>query len=103
MSKLRWPNLLSVSLLASLAVACQAKSSAPADAPVAAITNRQYYQAKGVVKELDVGSRGMVIQHEAVPGYMPAMTMPFRSAGYKRNARTAGGGHGFLSPGHCRQ
>src|SRR5271154_6808099 len=35
------------------------------------------FQVKGVVKEVKPDEKSVVIQHEAVPGYMPAMTMPF--------------------------
>jgi protein SCO1/2 len=40
-------------------------------------TNVQIYQAKGIVKELRPNGKTVVIQHEAIPGYMQAMTMPF--------------------------
>ena len=35
------------------------------------------YPARGMVREIDAGENTVSIQHEAVPGYMPAMTMPF--------------------------
>src|SRR5207245_1911696 len=40
-------------------------------------TNTQIFSVKGVVKELKPGGRTVVIAHEAIPNYMPAMTMPF--------------------------
>jgi protein SCO1/2 len=33
---------------------------------------------EGAVKEIGAGSRTVVISHEAIPGYMAAMTMPFK-------------------------
>jgi protein SCO1/2 len=36
------------------------------------------FAMKGVVKEIMENSRTIVVQHEAVAGYMPAMTMPFK-------------------------
>jgi protein SCO1 len=53
----------------------------PAPAPqneVAATTstNRQVFQVKGVVQEVKLEERRAVIRHEAIPNYMPAMTMP---------------------------
>lgn len=36
------------------------------------------FELKGVIKELGTNSRTVVVQHEAVAGYMPAMTMPFK-------------------------
>jgi protein SCO1/2 len=35
------------------------------------------FQVKGVVTALDPNKKSIEIRHEAVPGYMPAMTMPF--------------------------
>ncbi len=35
------------------------------------------YPAQGVVKEMDLVQRTVTIAHEAIPGFMPAMTMPF--------------------------
>ena len=40
-------------------------------------TNEQTFQAKGVVVGLDFTKKAIEIRHEAIPGYMPAMTMPF--------------------------
>lgn len=49
-----------------------------ASAPSAgASTNLQYYDAHGVIKELQPDGKTVVIAHEAVTNYMPAMTMPF--------------------------
>jgi len=53
-----------------------AVSAVPA-APVSTATNQQTFQVKGVVKELESDGKTVVIQHEAVSNYMPAMTMPF--------------------------
>ena len=36
------------------------------------------YLVKGVVRELKPDGRTIVIRHEEIPGYMDAMTMPFR-------------------------
>lgn len=35
------------------------------------------YFVTGVVKELKANGSNLVIRHEAIPGFMPAMTMPF--------------------------
>ena len=40
-------------------------------------TNQQTFQAKGIVRELKPDGKTVVIQHEAITNYMPAMTMPF--------------------------
>jgi protein SCO1 len=45
------------------------------------------FRAKGVVKEIEVDGRTVVVAHEAVAGYMQAMTMPFN---VKEKAELAG-------------
>lgn len=56
---------------------CKEQTSSAADSSSAARTNRQFYQVKGIVKELKPDGKTVVIRHEEVPHYMPAMTMPF--------------------------
>jgi len=36
------------------------------------------FQVRGIVKRLDLEERSVMIQHEEIPGFMAAMTMPFR-------------------------
>ncbi len=40
-------------------------------------TNEQVFLVKGVVRAVRPGQKEIEIKHEAIPGYMPAMTMPF--------------------------
>jgi protein SCO1/2 len=66
-------------LLVVGAVSCE-KSPEPAKTTPAATaihTNQQMFQAKGVVINLKRESKEIEIKHEEIPGYMPAMTMPF--------------------------
>ncbi|MSU31091.1 MAG: redoxin domain-containing protein [Pedosphaera sp.] len=35
------------------------------------------YMVRGVVRQLTLGGTSLVVKHEEVPGFMPAMTMPF--------------------------
>jgi protein SCO1/2 len=56
-----------------LATGCHRESSAP---PVPAATN-QTYTVRGVVQEIPPDHRHATIKHEAIPGYMAAMTMDF--------------------------
>ncbi len=44
------------------------------DAPVAA---EKRYPVKGRVVEVEAASRSVTLAHEEIPGFMPAMTMPF--------------------------
>ena len=59
--------LLLILLAALAAPACKR------DAPAAG----QRYPLKGKVVEVDVENRKVTITHEDIPGFMPAMTMPF--------------------------
>lgn len=43
----------------------------------AAAAAPQIFLVKGVVKKLDPDGKTVSIKHEEIPGYMPAMTMPF--------------------------
>src|ERR1700722_16919338 len=70
----RWIVLTAAGIFLLLAVSCKQAAQA---APVSAATNQQTFQVKGVVKELKPDGKTIVIQHEAIPNYMPAMTMPF--------------------------
>src|ERR1051325_4313016 len=42
-----------------------------------AAIEQKMYQVKGVVRELKADGKTVVIQHEEIPNYMKAMTMPF--------------------------
>ena len=76
---------LAVALLLALAftlAACQQKPAAPA-APAdptstPSNTKTNFYFVKGVIKELKPDGRTAIIEHEAIPNYMEAMTMPLR-------------------------
>jgi protein SCO1/2 len=74
---MRW--LLILNLAGLLAVsACQADyQPPPAPGSTATSTNQQVFHVKGVIMSLKPGEKEIVIKHEAVTNYMPAMTMPF--------------------------
>ncbi len=59
--------------LALLAAACDSRQK-PAAGDL-----RQVFTGKGVVKEVEADGKTAVIQHEAIPKYMQAMTMPFEA------------------------
>jgi len=44
-------------------------------------TNAQTFSAQGVVQEVESDGQILVIKHDAIPGYMDAMTMPFKLKG----------------------
>jgi protein SCO1 len=54
-------------------VGCKPNASAPANAPA---TN-QTYAVRGVIQRIPSDHRYLTIKHEAIPGYMAAMTMDF--------------------------
>ncbi len=55
----------------SATISADVRSAAPAR------TNTQVFQVKGTVIELKLDEKTVRIKHEEIPGYMPAMTMPF--------------------------
>ena len=50
---------------------------AKAPPPPAASAKQQTFQVKGVVLEVKPQEKTVKIKHQEIPGYMPAMTMPF--------------------------
>jgi len=59
-----------------LAVSCKRAPEQP-PASAAANTNQQVFQVRGVITAVKASQKELEIKHEAIPGYMPAMTMPF--------------------------
>jgi len=76
--------LLSISLLI-ITSACSdsSQSAAPGTNPTSTKAdqtknaNRQEFQVRGVVQEVKAADKEVVIKHEEIPNYMPAMTMSF--------------------------
>ena len=61
----------------ALASGCNRKPVAAASQSQAGSTNRQVFEGQGVVLEVKPKAASIEIRHQAIPGYMPAMTMPF--------------------------
>lgn len=61
-------------LLAIFISGCVHKAHGPALTGTKSVRG---YQVRGVVKEVALDRRGATIRHEAIPGYMPKMTMEF--------------------------
>src|SRR5262245_13380053 len=61
-----------------------------------AVPLEQRFQVRGEVRELDVAGKSIRIEHEEIPNYMAAMTMPFevRDASWLRGLK-AGDEVGF--------
>ncbi len=77
-----------MAVLVSLAAGCSGQMGTP-DPP--ATTPEAVYDIRGVVVATDPGRRILEIDHEEIPGFMPAMTMPYevsrRGTGSRRRAR----------------
>jgi len=81
--------LFSIGLLAALISLGNAFASPLLSSPATdpSNTNERAFSAQGVVQEVQSNGGVLVIKHDAIPGYMAAMTMPF-----KVKESTAGGG-----------
>jgi protein SCO1/2 len=66
-------------VVAWLVTSCRENPTTGAFSPRSTTTTQQIYSVTGVVKEIKMDRRTAVIQHEEVPGYMPAMTMPLKA------------------------
>jgi protein SCO1/2 len=70
--------LFPAAMLLVCAVSCdRAADRLPVTAKAAASTNQQVFQVKGIVISVKPREKAVEIKHEEIPGYMPAMTMPF--------------------------
>jgi protein SCO1 len=70
-----------VVLLALMVSSCSEKSAEPMREiqTTDTSTNQQIFEVKGEIKELKPDGKTAVIKHEAVPNFMPAMTMPLEA------------------------
>jgi protein SCO1/2 len=79
---MRYRTVLLNCALVLLATSCgknsdQTAPTSPPPSVAAANTRTQIFQVNGVVVALDADGETVKIKHEAIPDYMPAMTMPF--------------------------
>lgn len=65
-----------VALLVLVPLGC-AKRQSPAPDKPAASANAQRYDLRGIVRSVDREKREITVDHEEIPGFMDAMTMPF--------------------------
>jgi protein SCO1/2 len=71
-----------VLLWATVVVLATSCNKAPESADASGVTpvqntNSRVFEVKGVVKAIRPSQKEIEIKHEAIPGYMPGMTMPF--------------------------
>jgi protein SCO1/2 len=69
--------LLWVSVVFLLASCGKASDAAAPSVHGAQGTNQKVFQARGVIQSIKPAHKEIEIKHEEIPGYMPAMTMPF--------------------------
>lgn len=78
---MKWfPWLTRVFLAAALAlgwVGCKPAATATATGASSAEETPREYSVRGVVRRVEPERRSVVVKHEEIPGFMPAMTMPF--------------------------
>ena len=78
---MKWfPWLTKVFMAAALAlglVGCKPAASATATGGSSAEETPREYSVRGVVRRVEPERRSVVVKHEEIPGFMPAMTMPF--------------------------
>ena len=80
---------LGAGLLALAAPACKRADSTAANATAAAgETAEKRYPLTGEIVKIDAVRRTLLVRHEAIPGFMPAMTMEFSvGSGDQANAK----------------
>jgi len=61
-------------LWAALMSGCSPKPAAPNNSGAADV---RIYNVRGIVRGVDAAALSLTVEHEDVPGFMPAMTMPF--------------------------
>ena len=77
-SKLRLSLLVGVCSLAVLLPACKpVQTAADTSGDASADSGEKHYPLTGQVLKVDAAQKSLLVQHENIPGLMPAMTMEF--------------------------
>ena len=71
-------SLMAIAMAALLTASCSKENPAAPFTAVQTNTGLKSFMVRGVLKELKPDGKTAVIQHEEIPRYMAAMTMPFR-------------------------
>jgi len=78
-SRVNWKLVFGLSASAAILAGCDSRT--PDQTPLSPTTTnaapRQVFQVTGTIIEVQAAEKSVEIQHEKIPGYMPAMTMPF--------------------------
>jgi protein SCO1/2 len=74
---MKWlPRFASV-LIAFGLIGCKQEPPAPVAAGASREETPREYSVRGVVRRVEPERRSVVVKHDEIPGFMPAMTMPF--------------------------
>src|SRR6266446_2201967 len=73
----RFVSVWAITMLLLMSCKRSPEARSTSSAPATQATNARVFQIKGVVRALRPRQKEIEIKHEAIPGYMPAMTMPF--------------------------
>jgi len=74
-----WRAVVGLVLMTMLVTSCkQSSNSAPSAAGTAAAGELKTFPIRGKVVSVDAAKGSIVLDHEAVPGFMDAMTMPYK-------------------------
>jgi protein SCO1/2 len=74
---MKWLPWFASVLIAFGLIGCKQKPPAPAAAGASTEETPREYSVRGVVRRVEPERRSVVVKHDEIPGFMPAMTMPF--------------------------
>lgn len=71
----KWTSPFAAILIAAATLSCREQAAPPPAIRTGAQTNA--YLVRGEIREIKTNESRLIVKHEAIPGYMAAMTMPF--------------------------
>ncbi len=74
---MKWLPWFASVLIAFGLIGCKQEPPAPVAAGASPEETPREYSVRGVVRRVEPERRSVVVKHDEIPGFMPAMTMPF--------------------------
>ena len=74
---MKWLLWFASVLIAFGLIGCKQEPPAPVAAGASPEETPREYSVRGVVRRVEPERRSVVVKHDEIPGFMPAMTMPF--------------------------
>ena len=74
---MKWLPWFASVLIAFGLIGCKQESPAPVTSGASPEETPREYSVRGVVRRVEPERRSVVVKHDEIPGFMPAMTMPF--------------------------